>query len=268
MAERPFPSTAVLAAFGVTGSPIEALPGGEETSVLSGGVVLKFVRGDAVSPWSQSLLADLRPEGVLVPEPVSARDGAWTVDGWIASKFVDGLRPLQDDPGRVIAAGERLADAIADRPPDRVDVVRERADRWARADRCVWNEEVVQLSQPADELASVLRSRMGRDGREPAAVVHGDLSGNVFADPSDVPVVLDFTPIVRPRRFAAAIVVGDNLLWGGGSVELTTLIGDDDDALARALLFRLIAEQLADRPRHGARLGDYARVLQALGWMS
>ena len=60
-------------------------------------------------------------------------------------------------------------------------------------------------------------------------------------------------------------MVADNLLWYGGERGLRSLVADDD-ALARALLFRLVAEQLADRPRHGANVEDYHRVTELLGW--
>jgi hypothetical protein len=39
----------------------------------------------------------------------------------------------------------------------------------------------------------------------------------------------------------------------------------DRDLLGRALVFRLVAEQLAEDPRHGARLEPYRRVLAELG---
>lgn len=234
--------------------------------MVAGDVVLQHVQDIVVSEWGQALLANLRPIGVSVPDPLSTGDGRWSIDGWIATRFVDGLRPLKNDPARVIDAGERLADAISDRPPASVDPVLQRADRWARANRCVWGEEVVPLKPEAERLAAVLRAKLRSSDQEQATVVHGDLSGNVFADPSGRPVVVDFTPVVRPRRFAAAIVVGDNLLWNDGTVNLRALLDDDDDALARALLFRLVAEQLSDHPRHGANLEDYRRVIGLLGW--
>ena len=47
---------------------------------------------------------------------------------------------------------------------------------------------------------------------------------------------------------------------------LLDLIGHDGDSLARALLFRMISEQLGDRPRHAAQLGDYRRAIELCGW--
>lgn len=92
------------------------------------------------------------------------------------------------------------------------------------------------------------------------------MSGNVFLDPAGVPVILDVSPYLRPRRWAAAIVTADAVLWNGASVSLAASFASepDRDLLGRALIFRLVAEQLADNPRHGALLEPYRRLLSAL----
>jgi fructosamine-3-kinase len=102
-------------------------------------------------------------------------------------------------------------------------------------------------------------------------VVHGDLSGNVHVDRSGTPVVLDFSPYLRPREWAAAIVIADAVLWNGAPLSLARSFASTRpgrDLLARALIFRIVADQLAttDRTdrRHGAHLDPYRRVLAAL----
>ena len=260
------PSRRVLAAFGLDGIDMHDLPSGEEVSVLGRGVVLKRVQGPEVSAWSQALLADAQPcDDFRLPSPIRSDDGRWEVDGWIATEFIDELKSLQHDPARIIRVGEALSDILNDAKRDDSLPVKQRRDRWARADRFVWNEETVGLTAEAADLAARLRTRMS-DDRSTPAVVHGDLSGNVFLDPLGVPVVLDFTPYIRPKRYGSAIVIADNLLWYDGAPTLARLIDNDEDGLARALLFRLVSEQLGSSPRHGANLADYRRTLASLGW--
>jgi hypothetical protein len=98
-------------------------------------------------------------------------------------------------------------------------------------------------------------------------VVHGDLTGNVYLDPSGAPVILDFSPYLRPRRWAVAIVFGDAVLWNGADLSLAASFATDPtdrDLFGRALIFRLVAEQVADNPRHEAHLQPYRDVLFAL----
>ena len=257
-------SAEILDAFGLEGR-VEALAGGEERSVLVNGVVLKKVQDVSLSAWAQGVLALAQPMGCRLPKPVPGRGGSWVVQGWIATEFIEGLVSLRHDLQSVIEVGARFADAVTVASAGRLDPVRARQDRWARADRYVWNEELLDLVSPVDEVAGELRHRMV-EVDEQSWVIHGDLSGNVFADTAGSAVVLDFTPYVRPKRYAAAIVVADNLLWNGADHSILGLIDDDVDGLARALLFRMTSEQLADDPRHGAELGDYRRVMAELGW--
>ena len=75
------------------------------------------------------------------------------------------------------------------------------------------------------------------------------------------------SPYLRPREWAAAIVAADAVLWNGASVTVARDFVEEDggfDLFARALVFRLVAEQLADDPRHRASLTPYIDVLAAL----
>src|SRR5947199_87258 len=65
-----------------------------------------------------------------------------------------------------------------------------------------------------------------------------------------------------------ALVIADAVLWHGADTTLATSFAaeaEDRDLFGRALVFRLVAEQLADDPRHGAFLAPYRAVLAALG---
>ncbi len=258
------PPPHVLEAFGLAGD-IQQLPGSEETSLLIDGVVLKQVQDVAVSSWSQRLLASIQPEGLLIPRPLQSEGGTWAIDGWIATQFVEHLSPLQSQPELVIMVGNQFADAVAAAKTSDVRPVRSRTDRWARADRYVWTEEDLVLNSQANQLVTIFRSKM-TSNTDPPFVVHGDLTGNVFADKSGTPVVLDFSPFIRPKRFGSAIVVADNLLWHEADLEIVNLINDDQDGLARALLFRMMTDLLAEENQPSVDLTDYRRVIDALHW--
>ncbi len=97
--------------------------------------------------------------------------------------------------------------------------------------------------------------------------MNGDLTGNVHLDRSGTPVVLDFSPYLRPREWAVAIVIADAVLWNRAGLSLARSFArpaPGRDLLGRALIFRMVAEQLATDPRHGAHLDPYRRVLAAL----
>ena len=251
--------TSVAEAFGVEGPP-QRLPGGEETSVLADGIVLKPAFDAALAAWCQALAAAIDPSLVGIPEPVAAADGRWVVDGWTATRFVPGLVELADDPHTVVALDAvvtaALSSAASGLPP-----IPARSDRWARGVDAALGGPLPDLSTEAREVIRALQDRMA-DLPTRDRVVHGDLTGNTFQTHSGAPLVLDLSPYLAPQGFGAAVVVADHLLWRAGRAELAALVAPD--LLARALMFRLIAEQLADAPRHGARLDDYRRALELL----
>jgi uncharacterized protein (TIGR02569 family) len=263
------PSAEVIAAFGADGSVV-ALDGGQGVAFRVGDVVMKAVDDPAEAAWIADLCSRIEVDGFRLPEQILARDGRWVRDGWTASRFIAGLRPLQPAWNGIVDVGLRFGDAAS-----RVDLptgaLANRTHRWARADRVAWSEESVELPTEAGEVAEQISQLFLSSPSTERTVVHADLTGNVGVDPDGVPVVLDVSPYVRPRRWAAAIVVADAVMWINGPVSLArSLAGDaeDRDLLGRALMFRLVAEQLAERegpqPRHLAALDPYRTVLGAL----
>ena len=247
--------SAVLEGFGLAGEPV-ALDGGEGTSVLIGGVVCKPVLDSAVAQWCQAVAAVGSHADFRFPEPVPARDDSFVVDGWTASLFIPGLRSLHDQPATVVG----LADAVTTALTATTNPLPARTDRWARGIDVAYGAAATLRPEAVD----LLRTLLDPCGPPPDrhAVVHADLTGNTFVDPAGQPVVLDLSPARATAGFAPAVVIADHLLWHDGDTRLATLVDPVD--LHRALAFRLVAEQLAADPRHGARLDDYRAVLSRI----
>jgi uncharacterized protein (TIGR02569 family) len=257
----------VLEAFGCSG-PIRLVPGGQGRTLLSDDVALKPADCPEETAWAQELLDLMEPDGFRIATPLRARSGAWVHEGWAAHRFVSGLRPLATAWDDVIAAGLAFGDAATRAwRAHGASELPARGPRWATADRVAWDE--VSLAAPPEvaELCERLRASCGPiDGRR--EVVHGDLSGNVFVAADGVPVVLDFSPYLRPRSWAAAIVTADAVLWHGAPPALLSAFAHSEsgrrDLAARALLFRLVADLLAPGGDGGGYLGRYTGAVGAL----
>lgn len=256
---------AVREAFGVEGELI-ALDGGEGVTVRAGGVVLKRVHDVVEAEWVQDLQSRMGEDGFRLARPLRTAAGRWTCEGWSASQFIPGLRPLAPDWYAVVAVGLRFGDAAEAAREGGTEMFASRSHRWAVADRFAWDEVQLDLASDAAAVHAGLRSLLD-DPHVGGQVLHGDLTGNVHVDASGTPVVLDVAPYFRPRGWAAAIVVADAVLWNGAELALARSFARTAPArdwLGRALIYRMAAEQLAARPRHGAHLEPYRRVLAAL----
>ena len=236
------------------------LEGGRGSAWRAGTIVVKPADADEEDlAWYAETLAGIRPEGLRLSVPRRARAGTFVVDGWVASAFCAGTH----ERGRwldIIAAGERLHAALADVTCP--GFVPARRDRWSIADRAAWGEAplVPYLGAPhvtrlAGHLAPV---------SAPSQVIHGDLTGNVlFADPLP-PAVIDMSAYCRPAAYASAIVIADALAWEGatpGDLRPAILADGIGQLLARAILFRIVADWLVDQDLADVRAVAYSRAV-------
>ena len=229
----------VRAAFGVSSGPARRLLGGGGTSWRAGGLVLKPGQQPAAAAWFAEVFDGLRGPGFRVPRPARTAAGAWVVEGWVAWEFVEG----EPDPvGRwpeLVAAGRSFHAALAEVPRPRW--LGRRRDRWAVADRAVWDGASVPVAPELDGLVGALRAAI-RPIALPEQLVHGDLAGNVLFADGVPPAVIDFSPTWRPAEYALAVAAVDVLTWSGAPPSV--LDGLDDQLLLRALMWRLITASL------------------------
>ena len=236
------------------------LGGGRGLTWRAGQVVLKPAdESEAILAWQARVLAEIRPDDIRVGPPLPAIGGAFVVDGWSASAFCAG----RHEPRRwldIIEAGRRLHRALAH--VERPVFLAARSDPWAVADRAAWGEIALDPYRRSPHVGR-LESRLA-PVRAPSQVIHGDLTGNVlFADPL-APAVIDLSPYWRPAEYATAIVVADALAWEGAAMDDLAPAFETDEfgqLLARALLFRVITDLVADPASGDARAGAYAGAI-------
>jgi uncharacterized protein (TIGR02569 family) len=188
-----------------------------------------------------AFVAALSGELPMVAAPVAA-DGAWVLDGWTATAWVDG-RPEPSRWDDVLEAGAHLHGALAALDATWPPALDERTTPWAIADRVAWGEQplpdaVVGLAADVSQRA---RASMAPTDA-PTQVVHGDLAGNVLFPASGPPVVIDLAPYRRPVGFATAVAVFDQIAWHDAPLDRGHLVDHSD--LARAVVFRVVAAAL------------------------
>jgi uncharacterized protein (TIGR02569 family) len=250
------PPKAVLAAFGLRGRPTP-LSGGQGLAWQAGGLVLKPTdSSEEVLAWQAGVLGKVQLNGIRVALPQPSLGGAFIVGGWHAADFCPG----RHQPRRwidIIAVGRALHQALAQ--VARPEFLASRTDRWAVADRAAWGD--IPLARYR-HLPHVTRFEgLLEPVRAASQVIHGDLTGNVlFAEPLS-PAVIDLSIYWRPAEFASAIVVADALAWEEADVSQFTAAFSIDQfgqLLARALLYRIIADFGADPDSVEARASAYA----------
>lgn len=250
------PPARVLRAFGEEEPPLP-LAGGRCTSWISGELVFK-PGADPVHEWLAEALADVTPDGFRLAAAVRTVDGAWSCEGWSATRWLEGAEPDRTTAEtwlQVIEAGRAFHRAVAHL--DRPDCLDARTDRWAVADRVAWGEHHVRLRPELADLGARLKGAL-----EPLGVpqiVHGDLTGNVLFSAGLPPAVIDISPYWRARAYAEGVVLADALCHHGAQPSLLSRAGVSVAAVARALLFRIVTTSQASPGRAEVDLEEEAR---------
>lgn len=258
------PTDHVLDMFAVPGD-LEPLAGGQGHSVRAGDLVLSPGRDpeiqNALSPMLARLAVELdtRPGRVRrdlrIAMPVPARDGSWVVDGWAASRFEPGTRPITD------LATTRAAGAMFHAELLRAGLQWTPVgdDRWQVACRIAFGDEPVPADAPA--LVHALADERDDTDLGPDQFVHGDLTGNLLLDAHGAPVVIDVAPFRRPHLWAEAVWVLDAVMWFGADPAAMDDFADGAprQAMVRAALFRLLSDRPSDVGVFERALGVSAR---------
>jgi uncharacterized protein (TIGR02569 family) len=211
---------------------------------------------EEILAWQARVLAETHLDDLRVGPPERSMGGRFIVGGWSASVFCAGRHEPRRWPD-IIAAGRRFHGGFAH--VARPAFLDSRADPWAVADRAAWGDVPLtpyrrsrHVARLADRLEPV---------QAPSQVIHGDLTGNVLFADGRPPAVIDLSAYWRPAEFATAIVVADALVWEEADVsELESAMDIEPfgQLLARALLFRLVADAVADPDSMDARAAAYA----------
>ena len=218
-----------------------------------------------VTAWLGPVLARLavsiderptrRPGDLRIAVPVPARNGDWVVDGWSASRYEPGTVACHDldlliATGRMLHA--RLDAAVRARP----SVLDGRTDRWANAERLVFDRPgsigTAVGHRPERPLVDLLCAELAHAELGSDQLVHGALAGNVLLDPVGSPVVIDVAAYWRPPSWAEAVCVLDAVVALGAPVAAMGRFaqGPERQAMVRAALFRLLSDRPADPERY------------------
>lgn len=245
------PPARVQAGFQAAGA-ISKLPGGRGTAWKAGDVTLKPL--DVLPQemlWLDEVARGHAGDGRLrLSLPIRSQSGELILDGWTAFPYLAGEHQIGRWLEIAKIAREFAALFSEVRRPGFIDL---RTHAWATADRIAWNEDHGGSFVDAPYVVDLMNAR--QPVSDPAALSHGDLTGNVLFDSVLPPAVIDLTLYWRPVEYSVAVIAIDAVCFEGAPLSLLKTISPSPafpQHLIRAALFRIVTDHLNGRRASGS----------------
>jgi len=136
--------------------------------------------------------------------------------------------------------------------------------KWESANGVLWRDKPLPETwdMRRKNLCKYLLSSLDKTN-EPYQVIHGDLGGNILFKNNDVPVVIDLSPTIAPKKYADAIIISDAIAWDRqplDSIYLLKPFCDYVPFLKYAIAFRVLSiafAELFDSKKEKYMLGEW-----------
>lgn len=221
-------------------SNIKQLSGGQNTSILSGNVVIKPIDEPEKYCWLAEELNHVRSAKIFIANPILNNDKNYLYKGYGATKYIKCHYHPNKLRQKMKAAEEfhRIVKGI--KKPERFDTW---VSPWSEATKIAWQEN--ELPKTNDEIVDSILKNIVNEYRAillEKQFIHSDLAGNILFQYFR-PVIIDISPEFRPIEYAHTLLITDSIAWHGASIKSLKLLKYEESLkrqlILRAVMFRL-----------------------------
>lgn len=204
------PPTKVIAeAFGSNEEPI-LLEGGQNTSYVSGNIVLKPASSLRGATFRAEIFKNM-PESpdVRFPRPVKSKNGTYVYDKYVAWSFLKGEHvegQYREKLKASVAFHKLLKNA------EHSEYTNRPKNSWAVGAMVALDEKDFDYDQEFMDLYNQIKPHLKPLSGD-RQLIHGDISGNFICDPNLPPGIIDFSPTWAPTGFGEGVFLADAIAW-------------------------------------------------------
>ncbi|MCK4541011.1 MAG: hypothetical protein KAU17_02135 [Spirochaetales bacterium] len=248
----------IIKAFNCSGKP-EKLDGGQRQSYKVGDLVFKPIDDRERYSSNCGILLQIECSGFRLSMPQTSIYGDFVYKGWAATKFEPGehingnWREKLEIAGKFHGALKKLSN---------IDILKGE-DIWSKAHSIAWEE--TKLPDDIDDGIQRHLNILFTNYRKLDyinQIIHGDLCGNILFHKDHEPLIIDFSPSLRPREYAESILIADAIAWENAPVSIIELLPVSikyKQMLLRAVNFRLIVDALFYKDNYDLFFEDFSR---------
>ena len=230
----------VIKSFSGNLSNIKQLSGGQNTSILTGNVVIKPIDEPEIYCWLAEEFEKIKSRKVLIANPIMNNKINYLYKGHGATKYIKCHFHPKRLKQKLRAAEEfhRITKGI--NKPDKFDTW---TSPWSEATKIAWQEK--EIPETNNEIVnSLLKSIINEYKviRLDDQFIHSDLAGNVLFRYL-TPVIIDISPQFKPAEYANTLLITDSIAWHGANINSLKLLKYEEQLkrqlILRAVMFRL-----------------------------
>lgn len=243
---------------------IQALAGGQGQSVRVGDCVFKPIDNADYYEWCCSIIDKTNSDTIRISKPKKCIYGKYTYKGWGVTQYEEGY-PIKGKWDKKIEVARIFNKALS---KVKYSKFPESNDPWTLAHQIAWREK----SLPDDIQGTISKNindiiASYREVRARNQMIHSDLCGNILFHESESPLVIDFSPALRPAAYAEAILVTDAVAWEAAPTDIICYISDHDNYeqfLLRAVCFRLCVLAIFNKKSEKKYFDEYKKFIPLL----
>jgi len=227
---------------------IEQLPGGQNTSILAGNVVIKPINEQEKYCWLAEEFENIYSNKLLIAKPITNNKKCYLYKGYGATNYINSHFYRNRLKQKIKAAEEfhRIVNKI--KKPKQFNTW---ISPWSEATKIAWQE--VDLPKTNNVAVNSILENIIDDYtivKLDNQFIHSDLAGNILFQYYK-PVIIDISPEFRPIEYAHTLLITDSIAWHGSSIESLNLLKYEDNfkrqMILRAVMFRLCVPLCFDK---------------------
>jgi len=230
----------VIESFSGDLSKVKQLQGGQNTSILSGNIVIKPIDDKEMYCWLAEEFENIKSKKMLIANPIMNNENNYLYKGYGATKYIKCHFHPNRLKQKLKAADEFHRITRSVNKPGNFDTW---ISPWSEATKIAWQE--IEIPKTNDK---IINSILGNILNEYKVItlenqfIHSDLAGNIFFQ-NFKPVIIDISPQFKPVEYAHILLITDSIAWHGASIKSLKLLKYEEhlkrQLILRAVMFRL-----------------------------
>ncbi len=240
----------------------EPLKGGHGLSYKYHNVVIKPVWDKELYEFTSPIYNFLEQNGYRISKNLKSINNNFVELGFGATSFEPGFHEKS-----------RLKEKLyisklfhEDLKKTKIKKLPESDNRWNLANKIIWNYKEIpkNVNKKYKPCCEEIINKLPKI-KDDFQLIHADIGGNILFHEFLDPLIIDFSPVIGPVKYAESIIICDSIAWDDANIESLFLLSPVEEYIPYikyAIAFRILTAILHKDFRYNDFLSEYNAYMQ------